>query len=109
MIKARRLPPTPGVVADAVEWVHPNAPDSIDDELAARLFQPFSAGDVRTGSGLGLAICQEIVQAVQGTIALTNRYDGGAIVQGLDAVVRLPGVLPDADSHASAGTGQSSA
>ena len=34
MIKARRLPPTPGVVADAVEWVHPNAPDSIDDELA---------------------------------------------------------------------------
>lgn len=36
----------------------------IDDELASRLFQPFSAGDVRTGSGLGLAICRQIVQAL---------------------------------------------
>jgi hypothetical protein len=39
MIKARRLPPTPGVVADAVEWVHPNAPDSIDDELAGKTIE----------------------------------------------------------------------
>lgn len=34
LIKQRRLPPTPGVVEDAVEWVHPDAADSIDDELA---------------------------------------------------------------------------
>ena len=61
----------------------------IDEELAARLFQPFSAGDVRTGSGLGLAICHEIVQALQGSITLTNRMEG-ARVTGLDAVVRLP-------------------
>ena len=61
----------------------------IDDELAARLFQPFSAGDVRTGSGLGLAICREIVQALGGTIALVNRREGARIL-GLDAVVRLP-------------------
>jgi len=61
----------------------------IDDELATRLFQPFSAGDVRQGSGLGLAICHEIVQALGGSIALTNRSQG-ARVQGLDAVVRLP-------------------
>lgn len=33
-IKARRLPPTPGVVEDAVEWVGVNEPDSVDDELA---------------------------------------------------------------------------
>lgn len=33
VIKKRRLPPTPGVYEDAVEWVHPNAPDSIEDEL----------------------------------------------------------------------------
>ena len=33
-IKARRLPPTPGVIEDAIEWVALNAPDSIDDELA---------------------------------------------------------------------------
>ncbi len=34
VIKKRRLPPAPGVVEDAVEWVHPDAPDSIEDELA---------------------------------------------------------------------------
>lgn len=33
-IKSRKLPPTPGVVEDAVEWVPINAPDRIDDELA---------------------------------------------------------------------------
>ncbi|WP_311221270.1 MULTISPECIES: sensor histidine kinase N-terminal domain-containing protein [unclassified Acidovorax] len=61
----------------------------IDAELATRLFQPFSAGDIRTGSGLGLAICQEIVLTLGGTIALVNREAGGHI-NGLDAVVRLP-------------------
>lgn len=34
IIKARRLPPAPGVVEDAVEWVSVHAPDSIEDELA---------------------------------------------------------------------------
>ena len=34
VIKARRLPPTPGVIEDAVEWVGLDAPPSIDDELA---------------------------------------------------------------------------
>ncbi|WP_404302741.1 sensor histidine kinase [Alicycliphilus denitrificans] len=66
-----------------------DAGPGIDDELAARLFQPFSAGDVRKGSGLGLAICQEIVQALGGSIALTNRRQGARVL-GLDAVVRLP-------------------
>ena len=61
----------------------------IDAELAARLFQPFSAGDVRSGSGLGLAICQEIVLALGGSITLVNRTVGTHII-GLDAVVRLP-------------------
>jgi len=61
----------------------------IDAELATRLFQPFSAGDIRTGSGLGLAICQEIVQALGGSITLTNRQQGGRTA-GLDAVVRVP-------------------
>ena len=69
----------------------------IDDELAARLFQPFSAGDVRTGSGLGLAICHEIVQALEGSIALTNRVQGHKVT-GLDAVVRLPLPAPLTDS-----------
>ncbi|MBS0508884.1 MAG: HAMP domain-containing histidine kinase, partial [Proteobacteria bacterium] len=66
-----------------------DAGPGIDEELAARLFEPFSAGDVRHGSGLGLAICQEIVQALDGSIALANRHEGGRI-RGLEASVRLP-------------------
>jgi two-component system sensor histidine kinase TctE len=58
-------------------------------EMQARLFLPFSAGDVRGGSGLGLAICQEIVRALGGTVSLENRTRGGHL-QGLDATVRLP-------------------
>ncbi|ASR85225.1 minor tail protein [Mycobacterium phage SirPhilip] len=33
VIKKRRMPPTPGVVEDAVEWVPIDAADSIEDEL----------------------------------------------------------------------------
>jgi two-component system sensor histidine kinase TctE len=58
-------------------------------ELAARLYQPFSAGNVRQGSGLGLAICREIVMALGGEIALENRIIHGRVA-GLDATVRLP-------------------
>lgn len=58
-------------------------------ELQARLFQPFSAGDVRGGSGLGLAICSEIVRALDGSIQLENREKDRRIA-GLDATVRLP-------------------
>lgn len=61
----------------------------IPAELQARLFQPFSAGDVRTGSGLGLAICHEIVRALGGTIQLENR-EKDRRTAGLDATVRLP-------------------
>ncbi|MGB4117379.1 MAG: sensor histidine kinase [Polaromonas sp.] len=61
----------------------------IDAELAARLFQPFSAGNVARGSGLGLAICKEIVAVLGGTISLDNRVQHG-VVTGLDATVRLP-------------------
>lgn len=58
----------------------------ISEELAQRLFQPFSAGDLRAGSGLGLAICHEIVQALGGQLQLRNR---SAVPIGLDAVVVL--------------------
>jgi two-component system sensor histidine kinase TctE len=61
----------------------------IPAELRTRLFQPFSAGDVRNGSGLGLAICHEIVRALGGTIELENRENHGRVT-GLDATVRLP-------------------
>ncbi len=66
----------------------------IPAELAARLYQPFSAGNVRQGSGLGLAICREIIQALGGSITLENREDHGRIA-GLDATLRLPLVHND--------------
>ncbi|AYQ30092.1 MULTISPECIES: sensor histidine kinase [unclassified Polaromonas] len=61
----------------------------ISAELAARLYQPFSAGNVRHGSGLGLAICREITEAMHGGISLENRVVHGRVT-GLDATVRLP-------------------
>ncbi|PZP92263.1 MAG: sensor histidine kinase [Variovorax paradoxus] len=62
----------------------------ISAELRQRLFTPFAAGDVARGSGLGLAICREIVQTLEGEIALDNRLAADGRVLGLDAVVRLP-------------------
>ncbi|WP_431095754.1 sensor histidine kinase [Polaromonas aquatica] len=61
----------------------------ISAELSARLYQPFSAGNVRHGSGLGLAICREITETMHGSISLENRVVHGRVV-GLDATVRLP-------------------
>ncbi|MES2942085.1 MAG: sensor histidine kinase N-terminal domain-containing protein [Pseudomonadota bacterium] len=61
----------------------------ISQELSSRLYQPFSAGNVRHGSGLGLAICREIALALGGSISLDNRISHGKIT-GLDATVRLP-------------------
>lgn len=70
----------------------------IDDELAQRLFQPFSAGNARSGSGLGLAICQEIVQTLGGQIELRNLHDICGQVCGLRALVKLPLQHPEAQS-----------
>lgn len=61
----------------------------ISAELAQRLFEPFSAGDVRSGSGLGLAICREITQALGGSLRLDNRLQGDRVL-GLDALAILP-------------------
>ncbi|WP_210546722.1 sensor histidine kinase [Rhodoferax sp. PAMC 29310] len=60
----------------------------ITPELRQRLFQPFSAGETHSGSGLGLAICNEIVQALHGSIYLENRTAFGQIT-GLDVIVRM--------------------
>ena len=60
----------------------------ISAELAARLYQPFSAGDLRYGSGLGLAICREITQALGGSLTLANCTVHNRIT-GLDATARL--------------------
>lgn len=62
----------------------------ISPELRQRLFAPFSAGDITNGSGLGLAICREIVQALDGRIALDNRPADSGRAGGLTATARLP-------------------
>jgi two-component system sensor histidine kinase TctE len=63
----------------------------ISSELAARLYQPFSAGDVGHGSGLGLAICRQITQALGGSLTLENRvaHERRHETSGLDATARL--------------------
>lgn len=66
-----------------------NSGPGISNEMFTRLFQPFSAGDVERGSGLGLTICNEIMQALGGTLLLENRSDHSKVV-GLKATVRLP-------------------
>lgn len=33
VIKRRKLPPAPGVVEDAIEWVSVHVPDTVEDEL----------------------------------------------------------------------------
>lgn len=50
----------------------------------ARL-RPGSAGDDASGSGLGLSIASAIVRAAHGSLRLTNRPEGGALV-----VIELP-------------------
>ena len=61
----------------------------MDEAQRLRLFQPFATGRPQTGAGLGLVIAREMVQALGGSIALVNRYDGQQRT-GLDAVVQLP-------------------
>lgn len=67
VIKARRLPPTPGVIDGAIEWVGVNEPDSVDDELAGvtiddldRLSPTARAELIRRLGGDGTAAAEDI-------------------------------------------------
>jgi two-component system CAI-1 autoinducer sensor kinase/phosphatase CqsS len=51
----------------------------MDDDLQARIFQPFFSTDRGTGHGLGLAFCQRVVQGAQGTIRVKSAPLKGAI------------------------------
>ena len=63
--------------------------DDVFQEEDVRVYQPFSAGNVRQGSGLGVAISLEIARTLSGSISLDNRVLHGRVT-GLDATVRLP-------------------
>ena len=87
-VQLTQLPDPHGPGSLAVLCISDSGP-GISDELAQRLFQPFSAGDLQAGSGLGLAICHDIVQALGGQLRLANRSARGDHPSGLDAQVTL--------------------
>lgn len=87
-VQLTQLPDPHGPGRLAVLCISDSGP-GISEELAQRLFQPFSAGDLQAGSGLGLAICHDIVQALGGQLRLTNRSARGGHPSGLDAQVTL--------------------
>ncbi len=87
-VQLKQLPDPKGPGRLAVLCISDSGP-GISEELAQRLFQPFSAGDLQAGSGLGLAICHDIVQALGGELRLTNRGARGGHPAGLDAQVTL--------------------
>ncbi len=52
-----------------------------DDELLPHVFDRFRRGDTKGSSGLGMAIAKSVVEAHGGTIAASNRDEGGALVR----------------------------
>jgi len=76
-------------VGDNAQLVVADTGNGISEDMRQRLFQPFATGDTKSGTGLGLTIAREIVQALDGSIQLNNRLEGGRIV-GLDACITLP-------------------
>jgi two-component system CAI-1 autoinducer sensor kinase/phosphatase CqsS len=51
----------------------------MDEDLQARIFQPFFSTDHGTGHGLGLAFCQRVVHAAHGTLRVKSAQHKGAI------------------------------
>lgn len=92
-VRLTQMPAPHGERCLAVLCISDSGP-GISEELAQRLFQPFSAGDLQAGSGLGLAICHDIVQALGGQLRLANRESRDGHPAGLDAQVTL-----DCNSH----------
>lgn len=60
----------------------------VDNDVQARLFQPFSASV--GGVGLGLSICKQIAEAMGASVDLYNRVSNGRVI-GVDAVVAWAG------------------
>lgn len=63
--------------------VEDNGP-GIEESQVAKLFEPFTRGDTARGSegtGLGLAIVKRIISQHHGSVAVTNRSEGGLKVQ----------------------------
>jgi signal transduction histidine kinase len=72
--------------AEMIVWDHGGG---VDEDVRARLFEPFTAARGGTGIGLGLSICRQIAESMNATVDLFNRIEAGRIV-GVDAIVRWP-------------------
>ncbi len=67
----------------------------IPDDLAGTIFDPFNtgrAGREGAGAGLGLAICRQIVERMNGNIAVERSPQGGARFR---FALTLPGASPE--------------
>jgi len=71
----------------------------VSEEAATAIFEPFNTGEAGrqgAGAGLGLAICRQIVERMEGTLALERSPAGGARFR-FD--LHLPLAEADARSH----------
>ena len=68
---------------------------SLEPDLIAHLFEPFSRGSsVRVGGlGLGLNVCKRLVEAYGGKLWAENRKTGGAIFAFSSGAAGASGVL----------------
>ena len=72
---------------DTVLWIEFQVEDTgigINEEIANRLFQPFTQGDASTtrkygGSGLGLSICRRLAERMHGRIDFVSKEDLGSV------------------------------
>ncbi len=68
-----------GVIRDRGRIVFNDRGVGMDEELQARIFQPFFSTDRGTGHGLGLAFCQRVVHSARGSIRVKSAPLKGAI------------------------------